>query len=411
MAAASPATTSGSLPFAARPSPRGRDTVPGWRFVAGWAAAWALVGGLVALWIHFTFGGPGAAPLARISVWFAEVLGFAVLVSVRVIFPYLGALPAVVRLALQALTLFSATLAGSVAVAWTEPLFSLARLRTVLMILLVNAVLAVIVGIALYTYDTMRRQIEASYEALRHKEALEREIAIAREVQRELLPRAFPRVAGLELYGVCIPAVGVGGDYYDVLTLGSDRLGLVIADVSGKGIPAALLMASLQASVRSLILTSSSPAEIAARLNAMLYDSTADSRYATLFFGLYDGAARRLRYSNAGHYPPLWLRGGRPRGRLATGGPPVGLLQEARYAEAELELEAGDLLVLYTDGIVEAPDAAGEEFGECRLQAALADHEGAPLETMVEAVLGALGAWTLETPRHDDVTLVLARVR
>src|SRR5262249_20066573 len=142
------------------------------------------------------------------------------------------------------------------------PLFTMARPRTIAMIVIVNAVLAVAVGLALHIYDTMRQQLESSYLALRAKEAIERELEIARDVQRELLPRVVPRVSGLQLAGACHPAVGVGGDYYDFIPFAEDRIGLVIADVSGKGIPAALLMAGLQASVRSLALPSLLPSEV-----------------------------------------------------------------------------------------------------------------------------------------------------
>src|SRR5207249_406912 len=145
-------------------------------------------------------------------------------------------------------------------------LFSLARLRTLAVVVMVNASLAVVVGIALHTYDSMRRQIEQSYQGLREREAIERQIEIAREVQRELFPRTVPRILGLEMSGVCLPAVGIGGDYYDFLPLDEHCVGLVIADVSGKGIPAALLMAGLQASVRGLARPTLGAAEMNRRL-------------------------------------------------------------------------------------------------------------------------------------------------
>ena len=380
-----------------------------YRFVAAWACGWAAVGFLVAGGIAFTSQRLGLLPILLVSILFAEVVGFTALTSARLIFPFFIRLPFALRLAGQILTLASGTLFGSIAVLMAQPLFTLARPRTVGVIVLVNAVLAVVVGIALHTYDTMRRQIEASYRALREKEALERDLAIAREVQRELLPRGAPEVRGLELTGVCLAAVGVGGDLYDFLPLAEDRVGLVIADVSGKGIPAALLMAGLQASMRSLVFPVPSPAEINRRLNDMLYRSTAASRYATLFLGLFDGSERSFTYSNAGHYPPLHLGSGGTV-RLSDGGIPIGLLPGATYRERRVRLQPGDLLVLYTDGVIEAPGPDGEEFGERRLLEVVSGaRRDAPVE-IVHLVLEAVSAWRRGAPPHDDVTLVVARV-
>jgi len=276
--------------------------------------------------------------------------------------------------------------------------------------MLINAVLAVFVGIAVHTYDAMRRELEANFRALRAKEALEREVAIAREVQRELLPRAIPSVRGLELAGVCLPAIGVGGDYYDFLPLPDERIGIVIADVSGKGIPAALLMAGLQASVRSLALPGISPCEINRRLNDMLHQSTSASRYATLFFAIYDPLDRSLLYSNAGHFPPLHC-GPREAARLSQGGLPIGLMPGSLYGEGRRELGVGDLLALFTDGVVETPSPAGEEFGTARLVEVLNRHRELSLDAIVSEVVDAVGRWSGGGAPHDDLTLVLARAR
>ena len=165
---------------------------------------------------------------------------------------------------------------------------------------------AVIVGIALHTYDSMRRQIEQSYRVLREKEAMERELGIAREVQRELLPRSVPQVRGLQLAGACLPAVGVGGDLYDFLPFADELVGLVIADVSGKGIPAALLMAGLQASVRSIARPSLAPNEVMRRLNEVLLRSTSAARYATMFYCHYDGQpVIASEWADSGPFQPI----------------------------------------------------------------------------------------------------------
>ncbi|HKQ60651.1 MAG TPA: PP2C family protein-serine/threonine phosphatase [Candidatus Polarisedimenticolaceae bacterium] len=379
------------------------------RFIAGWGAAWAVVGLLVAggvvLLQPVDFG-----PLLALSVLFAEVVGFTAFTSVRLIFPLFGRLPYLVRLAFEVLTLFGGTVFGSAIVFAFFTLYVVARPRTALLIVAVNALIAVMVGISLHTYDSMRRQIEGSYRALREKESLDRELNIARDVQRELLPRAAPLIAGIELAGVCIPAAGVGGDYYDFLPLADDQVGLVIADVSGKGVPAALLMAGLQASVRSLTRPLSAPAELTRRLNEVLCASCSAARYATCFLGVYDGATRTLCYSNAGHLPPLVVNDG-PVERLSAGGLPIGMFDASRYREARHSLKPGDLLTLYTDGVVETTNPQGEEFGERRLLELLQRCRRDALGEIQGQILAALESWGAGAGPHDDVTLVLARVR
>ena len=379
-------------------------------FVALWAAGGALVGGAVAAGIQFAVPETDLLPLMATSVLFAEVVGVTAFLSARQVFPLFSRLAFPVRLGLQVVTLFSGTVFGSVAVLTTQPLFSLANIRLVSVIVAINAVLAVLVGIALHTYDTMKTQIEASYRELRAKEALERDLAIAREVQRELLPRAFPNLPDLEVAGVCLPAVGVGGDYFDFLSLPGERLGVVVADVSGKGIPAALLMAGLQASVRSVSLSGCGPAEVNRRVNGLLHATTSMSRYATLFFALYDPAAREIQYSNAGHFPPILLG---PSGavRLTQGGLPLGMFDGSVYGEGRREMRGGDVLALCTDGLLEAPDDAGREFGEARLIAILERTRGRALSEILDEVVRDVKAWTRDGPPHDDVTVVLVRSR
>ena len=393
----------------------GRDGGPSsasgaWRFIVGWAVGWAFVGASVAAGITFSRGSADFVPLLVSSILFAEVVGFTALVSARLVFPFYAKLPFALRIVLQVLTLVVGTVAGSVAILAAQPLYLLANFRLIAVIVLINAVLGVFVGIVLHTYDAMRRQLEANFRALRAKEALEREVEIAREVQRELLPRGVPVVRGLELAGVCLPAIGVGGDYYDYLPVPDERVGLVIADVSGKGIPAALLMAGLQASVRSLAHPGLTPCEVNRRLNDMLHQSTSASRYATLFFGLYDPRDRTLVYSNAGHFPPIHI-GANGAAYLSQGGLPIGLMGGSLYGEGRRELGIGDLLALYTDGVVETPNAQGEEFGNARLVELLTRHREAPLTDLLSIVIDEVARWGGGGPPHDDVTLVLARTR
>jgi len=368
------------------------------------------VGSAVAAGIVFSRGATDFGPLWLSSVLFAEVVGLTALVSARMVFPLYRKLPFAVRVALQIGTLVVGTIAGSAAILAAQYLYVLANPRLIAVIVLINAVLAVFVGIALHTYDAMRRELEANFRALRAKEALEREVAIAREVQRELLPRAVPSVRGLELAGICLPAIGVGGDYYDFLPLPDERMGIVIADVSGKGIPAALLMAGLQASVRSLALPGISPCEINRRLNDMLHQSTSASRYATLFFAIYDPVDRSLLYSNAGHCTPLHCTP-RDAARLSQGGLPIGLMPGSLYGEGRRELGIGDIVAMFTDGVVETPNAHGEEFGDARLVEVVNRHRDGSLEEIVSEVVAAVERWSGGGTPHDDLTLVLARAR
>ena len=382
--------------------------VPGGNFLLGWTAAWLAVGVLVAAGIWFG-AGVDFFPAVRGSVLSAVVVGYSAYASARLVSPLLARLHGALRLTLNAAIVLAGAVFGSVMVLVTDPFFALAQLRIVLLLVALNALLAAGAALALGGYDRMRRQIEASYDVRRERDALEREMNVAREVQRELLPRAAPRFEGLELAGVCRPAVAVGGDYYDYLRRADGRPGFVIADVSGKGVPAALLMASLQASVRSLFPTAADPGQLHERLNHALCGSSSTARYATAFLADFDPGARRLTYSNAGHLPALVIRGERTL-RCREGGIPIGLFEGVTYATGALTLAPGDLLALFTDGVTEAPGPGGEEFGEDRLADLLRARQGGSLEAALQAVLDALRDWSGPVA-HDDVTVVLARVR
>ncbi len=225
-----------------------------------------------------------------------------------------------------------------------------------------------------------------------------------------MLPRQAPDTASLELAGICRQAIAVGGDYYDYIQLEDGRVGLVIADVSGKGVPAALLMASLQASARSLFLTTEDPSELNGRLNDALYRASSEGRYATAFLATYDPETRRLSYSRAGHLPPLVVRGDDTIECL-DGGMPIGMLAGSVYDTGTQTLAPGDLLALFTDGVTETASPDDEHFGPERLADLLRAHREEPLEDLIQMVLHALLRWSGPVDAHDDVTLVLARVR
>ena len=398
----------GGLPPAA--APRLTQSLPQGRFALLWALIWATAGFAVAIGI--TIGtGADFFPALRLSLMFAEVVGFAALISARVVFPRLASLPYLLFLPLQVLTLLSVTVFGSIAVAITQPLFVAARVTTAILIIVINATLAVAVGIGLHTYDSMRRQIEDQFRALREKEGIERQLRIAREVQQQLLPRETPQLEDLELHGKVVPARAVGGDYFDFLPVSPRKVGLVVADVSGKGVPAALLVAGIQASVRALSCAETSPADLQSRVNGILYRSSSDSRYATFLSGFYDTDSKVFSYSNAGHHPPLRVRNGDIHPLESNAGFPIGMFETAAYEVNRARLESGDLLAMYTDGLVETPNAAEEEFGEERLGRLLLRHRELPLERISAAVLEELAAWRGDLEPHDDATLVLARAR
>ncbi|MBV8072748.1 MAG: PP2C family protein-serine/threonine phosphatase [Acidobacteriaceae bacterium] len=244
------------------------------------------------------------------------------------------------------------------------------------------------------------------------RERLNRELEIAREVQEHLFPQRLPSVAGIDYCGLCRPAREVGGDYYDFLELPDGRLGFAIGDVSGKGVGAALMMASLEASLRALASVIDHPAELMDRVNRQVLQASAANRYATLFYAQYDPVSRRLSYVNAGHNPPVVLRnsgGSYQVLRLEAGGPVIGLWPH-RYEQGLFSHELGDLVVLFTDGVSESMNARLEEWGEDRLiEFAKASH-GLPALDSVRQILAGAEAFAAGAPQHDDMTLVVLRV-
>ena len=253
------------------------------------------------------------------------------------------------------------------------------------------------------------------------REKLNREIEIAREVQERLFPQHLPEIAGLHYFGHCRTALGVGGDYYDFLALPDGKLGIALGDVSGKGIAAALTMASLQASLRAEAMRAENDiAGLITRVNRALYDASTEDRYATLFYAQYDPAVRRLSYVNAGHCPPILLRNssgdrsptdGSIERLDKAGGTVVGLLPECDYEQAEVSLSSGDLLVIYTDGFSEAMNPHLEEWGETRLLAAVSTCDGLPARDSIAKIMQAADAFASGAPQSDDMTLVILRVQ
>jgi len=237
-----------------------------------------------------------------------------------------------------------------------------------------------------------------------------RESAQAAEIQRALLPRAAPEVAGLELDGYNLPCGAVGGDYFDFLPYGERKLALIVGDVAGKGMPAALLMAGLQAHAQALTETGGDVAALVGRLNRAVKQRSPGNRFITLFLAVFDPELSTLTYCNAGHNPPLLIRADGSVAKLDEGGLALGMFLGLPYDSKTIPFDPGDLLLLYSDGVVEAcPPGSEEEFGEERLLGLAKSSAPLGLPAVMERVMHALGAWSGDGKFADDVTLVLAR--
>ena len=228
----------------------------------------------------------------------------------------------------------------------------------------------------------------------------------ARTIQQSLLPREMPRVEGLEVSGIWQPARTMGGDYFDVLKLGETELAICIGDVAGKGMPAALLMSGLQAAVRAS--ASNSPRDLCERVRRVVVSSLSGGRFVTFFYGMIDVAAMRLRWTNAGHNAPILARADGSIVRLGEGGPAISRLFKDAYEEREIALQAGDRIVLFTDGVSEATSRGGEMFGEQRIEELVLGNAGASAEELQRVIVGAATSFANEV--EDDVTLVVVRV-
>ncbi len=266
---------------------------------------------------------------------------------------------------------------------------------------------------SLVSFDEVTHEIEAQRRAVVEKLESERraaqELEIAKQVQARLFPQTLPSLSTLEFAGVCLPARHVGGDYYDFLQLGRERLGLVIGDISGKGIAAALLMANLQANLRSqCTMAVDEPLRLLCAVNHLFCDNTADAAFATLFFAEFDNSTRRLRYANCGHLPPLLLRSDGSLDRLQATATIMGAFKDWECSLAECQLSPGDTLVLYTDGVTESFSPAGEEFGEQRLADTLRRHCQLSSQALLSSIVDEVQHFSPHE-QHDDITLIIAK--
>ncbi len=280
------------------------------------------------------------------------------------------------------------------------------------------------------SFNSMTGSLARLIDEQKEKQRLENELSIAYEVQDLLFPHKVTDIPSLEVHGVCVPARTVSGDYYDFIPLGTDRLVLAVGDISGKGISAALLMATVHAYVRAYALepemamvpalpqgdsrmydigeSQLAPAALMTTLNYQLFRSTPAAKYATLFLGCYDPGARVLKYCNAGHLPPILVRASGEAFPLEVNGTVVGLFEGVTYDESTVVMQPGDMLVAYSDGVTEPENEFGE-FGEDRLVALVREHRDKPLPRITEIITGAVADWIGSAEQPDDITVVLAR--
>jgi len=255
--------------------------------------------------------------------------------------------------------------------------------------------------------EILQREIDDARAMKRRDAKHQREFEEARLIQRGLLPTIMPQVPGLEIASSWQPANGVGGDCFDALPFGTGAIGLSIADVAGKGVPAALLMSNLQAAVRAFAQDGALPSSVCASVNRLLCRNMAPGRFVTFCYARIDVSAGRITYANAGHNPPLLIRPDGSAERLSPGGTVLGVFMESAYEPGEFAIGRGDRLVFYTDGITESRNAAGDEYGEERLADAAAAHRTLPAPDMLSAILEDLRQFNAGI-YEDDATLIIA---
>jgi sigma-B regulation protein RsbU (phosphoserine phosphatase) len=241
------------------------------------------------------------------------------------------------------------------------------------------------------------------------KRRLEEELALASAIQRNLFPKRLPEIPGYDLAANSTPTRHVGGDYYDMIDLGDGRTLIAIADVSGKGTPASLLMSNLQAALRALADSDIDLAANAAKINELIYSNTDFNKYATFFYGVLDARTHRFTYTNAGHNPPFLLRSSGEMETLSVGGLPVGLMSGVSYEQGEVGIGPEDVLVLYTDGVSEAMDAAGDEFGEARIEEICRECAAGTAANLLGRMVEDVARFSAGLPQADDITAVVLK--
>ena len=251
-----------------------------------------------------------------------------------------------------------------------------------------------------------QRRLDAESQTVNHK--LQQELTESQEIQEALLPKELPSIEGFEIAVAWKPARAVGGDYFDVLKFSDRHTAFCIADVAGKGMPAALLMSNVQAVLKSFASDVVAPGDLCARVNSVMCDNMVAHRFITCFYALLDTQNKKLLYTNAGHCPPMLVRDSTCV-RMKEGGPVLGIFPDRRYLQEEIELRTGDSLVLFTDGVTEARNAAGKEFGEDRLRELLTAGQKVSANELRDRIMAAVGEFS-GGQMHDDATLMVLTV-
>lgn len=247
------------------------------------------------------------------------------------------------------------------------------------------------------------------YEEERSLMKMQEEFKLASQIQADLLPKESPAFPGYDIAGATFPARAVGGDYFDFIPVDDHHLAICLGDVSGKGLPAALLMANLQASLRSQTYNGNSVMECIARCNHHLFQSTSPEKFATLFYGILDLQTNTLTYCNAGHEPPFLLSEGEQPERLKEGGTMVGIMDIFPFQQAQVTFKPGDMLIVYSDGVSEAMNADKEQFGEARLSGSIAENRCAGAGQVIDQLVKAVRAHAGSAPQYDDITALVVK--
>jgi phosphoserine phosphatase RsbU/P len=238
---------------------------------------------------------------------------------------------------------------------------------------------------------------------------MQQEVGLAAKIQRDLLPRSNPGLPGYDIFARTIAAQSIGGDYFDFIPKSDGRMALCLGDVSGKGLPASLLMANLQATLRGQTLVSQVPSECLLRSNKLLFESTSPEKFATVFYGIIDIEQHNIHYSNAGHDWPFLIRSDNSIQRLKTGGLMIGLIEQAQYEDERIAMRVGDLLAVQSDGVSEAMNSDQEQFGEERLQALLLDQKNRTAEEIADEVVKEVRKHAGAHPQSDDITIMVIK--
>ena len=247
------------------------------------------------------------------------------------------------------------------------------------------------------------------YDEEQSLKKIEEELKIANDIQTRLLPKTNPQINGFDIASKSVPAKEVGGDYYDFIQIDENNIVICLGDISGKGMPAALLMANLQATLRGQALFTSSSGECLTRANKLLYRSTDKQNYATLFYGILDSSNDTFRFSNAGHNPPILMNSDKKVIRLTKGGTVLGFMEDFQFEEDSVNLKKGDTIIIYSDGIDEAFNIDDEEYGEENLLSIIKDILSLDAEKIIENVFESVRSHVQDAPQSDDITIVVIK--